>query len=134
MICQKELGAILEEEGFLPKPYLCSEGVPTIGHGLTYLTEEESTYIVEFFRLPRVERDLKQRLPWLDGSHPEVQKILIHMAFQLGVSGVCKFHNTLAAIQRESWSEAADQMLDSKWAKQTPKRANRLADRVRAIV
>lgn len=134
MLCQKELQAILQEEGFSSTPYLCTEGVPTIGHGLTSLTHDESAYIVEFFRLPAVERDLKHRLPWLDSAHPEIQKILIHMAYQIGCAGVCKFHNTLAAIQRHDYQAAADEMLDSLWAKkQSPNRAKRLSDRVRAL-
>ena len=33
-------------EGFRKKPYQCSEGVWTIGHGLTWLTEEESLHIL----------------------------------------------------------------------------------------
>ena len=33
-------------EGFRSKPYQCSEGVWTIGHGLTWITEEESLSIL----------------------------------------------------------------------------------------
>ena len=33
-------------EGFRSKPYQCSENVWTIGHGLTWITEEESLCIL----------------------------------------------------------------------------------------
>ena len=37
---------IAKNEGFRPKVYKCSEGVDTIGHGITWLTEEESLHIL----------------------------------------------------------------------------------------
>ena len=37
----------------------------------------------------------------------------------------------IANMENKNWKGAADEMLDSKWAKQTPNRANRLADIVR---
>jgi len=50
------------------------------------------------------------------------------MAFNLGVPRLLKFKKTIAAIQREDWEEAAEQMLMSKWAIQVGSRAYRLAD------
>lgn len=52
---------------------------------------------------------------------------LINMCFQMGVGGVAKFTNTLAAMLAKQWQKAHDGMLDSAWAKQTPGRANRVA-------
>jgi hypothetical protein len=50
----------------------------------------------------------------------------------MGVSGVMKFSRMWAAIRGEAWDRAADEMLDSKWAKdQTPRRAAVLAWRFR---
>ena len=53
------------------------------------------------------------------------------MVFQIGFSGVMKFRKMIANMQEKNWKGAADEMLDSLWAKQTPSRANRLADIVR---
>lgn len=133
MLCQKELDNIVSEEGFESKPYQCTSGVWTIGHGLTYLTEDESRYILEFFRLPAVEKALYKRQPWLEFAHPEVRRVMIHMAFQLGVEGVSNFKNMIAALVNHDYPLAAWEMKDSKWAKQTPARANRLADRIRLL-
>ena len=53
--------------------------------------------------------------------------VLLSMAYQMGVDGLMKFKNMWAAINRQDWDDAADQMLDSKWARQTPERAGRHA-------
>lgn len=55
------------------------------------------------------------------------QDILTSMAYQMGVSGLSKFHHMLQAVAAHDWNEAAKQMLDSTWATQTPERANRHA-------
>ena len=54
------------------------------------------------------------------------------MVFQLGMTGVSKFVNCLKAIKEEDWATAADEMLDSKWAKQTPSRAEQLSSVIRS--
>jgi len=38
-----------------------------------------------------------------------------------------KFKKALAAIRSGDWQEAHDQMLDSRWARQVPRRAEDLA-------
>lgn len=132
-IIDKEIEQILEDEGFERKPYQCSEGVWTIGHGLTFITEEESGCILKYFRLPSIFARLKSRQPWIASAHPEVQAVCLNMAFQLGVTGLSKFSNFIDALKVQDYNVAATHMLDSKWAKQTPNRANRLADRIRAL-
>jgi lysozyme len=74
-------------------------------------------------------------LPWfsmLDTSHAFVdtnprQCVLVGMAFQMGSSRLMGFHKALAAIRDEHWADAAAQMLDSDWARETPGRARRMA-------
>ena len=45
----------------------------------------------------------------------------------MGFSGVSKFKMMIKALQNRLYSEAAAQMLDSRWAKQTPNRAKELS-------
>jgi len=52
------------------------------------------------------------------------------MAFQLGQRGLSKFKNMNSAIERKEWVEAAVEMMDSRWAGQTPNRATRLQQRM----
>jgi len=133
MICQKEVPQLLLDEGFESKPYQDTLGVWTIGHSLTFLTEEESRTIVEVFRLPAIQHALFKRQPWIKGAHPVVQMVLINMAYQLGVEGVSAFKKTILALRNEDYATAGDEMVDSKWFKQTPNRAQRLINRIRGL-
>lgn len=63
----------------------------------------------------------------------EAQHILVNMCFQLGQGGLSKFKNFKVAIEDYQWQRAAEEMLDSRWAKQTPERAERLKSRMLAL-
>ena len=117
-------------EGFRSKPYQCSEGVWTIGHGLTWLTEEESLHILTG-RISQLHIKLGEKLDWYDNMPPEVQGVIIEMCYQMGFAGFTKFKKAISNMIDKNWKEAATEMLDSRWAKQTPNRANQLADIVR---
>ena len=49
------------------------------------------------------------------------------MVFQLGIGGVSKFKKMWEALSKGDYGEASVQMMDSRWAKQTPKRAESLS-------
>ena len=117
-------------EGFRSKPYQCSEGVWTIGHGFTWIAEEESLSILTG-RVSELHLKLLDDLDWYKDMPPEVQGVIIEMCFQMGFAGFRKFKKAISNMQDKDWKGAADEMLDSRWAKQTPGRANRLADIVR---
>ena len=117
-------------EGFRNKPYQCIEGVWTIGHGITWLTEEESLHILTG-RISQLHLKLLDDLDWYKEMPPEVQGCIIEMCYQLGFTGFCKFKKAIANMKDKNWKEASKEMLDSKWAKQTSNRANQLADIVR---
>ncbi len=134
------------EEGFRKEAYYCSEGYPTIGIGLKIGPKGAplSNYIFTM-SLDVAYVDLGERVTIIGGQLASNQNtlmafmkcnsarrdILKSMAYQLGFGGVCKFKKMLKAMEAEDWNEAAKQALDSRWAKQTPKRANRHADVIR---
>ena len=117
-------------EGFRSKPYQCSEGVWTIGHGITWVTEEESLHILSG-RISQLHLKLGEKLDWYDNMPPEIQGVVIEMCYQIGFTGFTKFKRAIAHMKNREWRLASDEMLDSLWAKQTPNRAKRLADIVR---
>ena len=117
-------------EGFRSKPYQCSEDVWTIGHGLTWITEEESSSILTG-RISSLHLKLLDDLDWYKDMPPEVKGVIIEMCYQMGFTGFCKFKRAIANMKDHNWKDAATEMLDSKWAKQTSNRANQLADIVR---
>lgn len=56
---------------------------------------------------------------------------LLSMCFQMGSAGLAKFTGSLPMIAAGMWSAAADALLQSAWAKQTPARAKRVTDMIR---
>lgn len=75
---------------------------------------------------------LGNALPWFHELDEARQGVLVNMAFQLGTAGLLGFKTTLKLVEARKYAEAADHMLDSKWARQTPARAKRLAQQMRS--
>ena len=63
----------------------------------------------------------------------EAQLVLANMMFNLGRPRLSRFLNLKAAVDTEDWMEASAQMMDSKWAKQVPNRAERLCSRMEKL-
>jgi lysozyme len=79
-------------------------------------------------------RALAAKLPWFTALDEARQGVLLNMAFQLGTDGLLAFTTTLGHVRAGRYAEAAEAMLDSKWAGQTPARAKRLAEQMRTGV
>lgn len=125
------LSLLIQDEGLRLKPYKDTVGKWTIGIGRNLddvgITEAEAKYLC-LNDITRVERDLDSKLPWWRGALNEKrQLVLASMCFQLGIGGVMKFPKFLAALQRGDYADAANEMRESLWAKQTPARCERLA-------
>ena len=65
--------------------------------------------------------------PWFSALNEPRQAVLISMCFQMGVNRLLGFSNTLAAVRDQHFANAAENMRQSNWAHQTPKRALRMA-------
>lgn len=59
------------------------------------------------------------------------QLVLISMAYNLGRDRLMKFQRFIGAVHRGDWHDAADEMLDSKWAPQVGSRAIVLSQMMR---
>ena len=59
--------------------------------------------------------------------------VITEMMYQMGVDGVSKFKNTLKYMKNGEWNLASVEMLDSKWAIQTPNRATKLSKVIKNI-
>ena len=62
-----------------------------------------------------------------EGLPSQAKHALSNMTFQLGKKGVSKFEGTLDLINRGDYRGASVEMLDSKWAEQTPNRAKKIS-------
>lgn len=118
------LKLIIEEEGFKSKPYLDTLGIATFGHGLTYITEKESVYIVQS-RVDNITNFLNDKYSWFSDLTSNRKAVLVSMVYQLGLVGFTKFKHMIKAIEDKDWVKASEEGLDSRWAKQTPDRAHR---------
>ena len=131
------LERIKQNEGFSEGVYQCSLGYDTIGYGFAIkdlkLSEEISTIILEQ-KVNALFRKCYDKLEWFAFQPENVQGVIVEMVFQLGFTGTMKFKKMIGHLKQRSYEGAADEMLDSKWAKiQTPLRAKRLSEIMRAV-
>lgn len=126
---------IEREEGWRAEPYYCSLNYPTIGYGFKLADKGDP---LPKFVLPKpagdawlqclidaIRSQLSTELSWMNEAR---QAIIISMAYQMGIKGVLSFGDMWAAIRKEDWPAAKAAMLDSRWRRQTPERANRHAN------
>lgn len=121
---------LIQHEGLRLKPYMDSGNTLTIGVGRNLeelgISREEALYLLHN-DINRVSRELDDNLPWWRSLSATRQKVLISMAFNLGMPGLLSFSAMLSAVESGDYSAAAEHMLDSKWASQVGNRAMELA-------
>ncbi|WMM95039.1 lysozyme [Pelagibacter phage HTVC304P] len=139
MDIEKTKEAIKKEEGFRMETYYCTEGHLTGGYGHKMLEGEvppkdkagwDKLFERDFARAVTGADDLLMICPDIDET---ARNIVVEMVYQMGAYGVSKFKGMLKALQDEDYKQASVEMLDSKWAKQTPNRAKRMAERMANI-
>ena len=96
------------------------------------ITKDEAIYLLDN-DIALVTKGLIHNLPWVDTQPDDVKRVLINMAFNMGVGGLLKFHNTLNFIKNNDYVDAANGMLASIWAKEVGARAIRLSDILKNI-
>lgn len=128
---------LVRDEGVVLHEYKDHLGYSTIGIGRLIdkrkgggITRDEAEYLLAN-DVKKVMAQVRHELPWSAKLDDARQGVLLNMAFQMGISGLLGFRNTLAMIQRGDYVGAARGMLNSKWAKQTPARCRRLSEQMR---
>lgn len=113
------------------------KGYPTIGVGFMIdkskggrIPDAVISYWLDYEINERM-KAVQEKLPWIVNLDEARQGVLLNMAFQMGVNGLLGFKNTLAMVKNAEYNKAADGMLNSLWAKQTPARAKRLSEQMR---
>ena len=125
---------LIRHEGLRLKPYKDTVGKLTIGVGRNLddvgITEQEAMILLDN-DIERTKLDLLKALPWINKIDSVRQDVLINMAFNMGIGGLLGFKNTLASVQSGNYADAADKMLQSKWAGQVGLRASELSNMMR---
>lgn len=141
MISEEQVTALLvADEGEILHAYEDHLGYLTIGVGILIdkrkgggITQEESRYLLRN-RIRKRIAELESRFEWWNALDPVRQQALVCMAFQLGTNGVANFRKMCNALSVRDYETAAREALDSNWAKQTPARAQRMAQILRSGV
>jgi len=134
-----------KEEGFRAKPYYCSENYPTIGYG-----EKIGGKYEPLPDVCTIEIDAYKKMISMCAANektflnnPDLYRCYFHLndarksvmlsiAYQIGIYGVLKFKKMLAALVVADFNRAADEMLNSLAARQTPARWARNAAQIRS--
>jgi len=133
--------------------YICSNGLDTVGIGhLITGNESFDSYagISDNLANKQLELDLEKHLASAKnlarkqgmeiGGNYVVQRFMTELCFNIGAKGYSKFKNGLkkltSAVNGDgqfTYNDAADEHLDSQWARQVKGRANEMVDTLRKL-
>lgn len=133
MLTDQEIAEYVKgHEGLSLMPYYCTANKLSIGIGRNLedrgISREEALFLfgndlrLAVSDLYRIFREDWKTFP------DNVQLALIDMMFQLGLTRFCGFKKTIEYLKAGNWKEAAREMMDSKYARQVPKRAEENRD------
>ena len=122
---------LIRHEGLRLTVYDCPAGYKTIGVGRNIeqkgITESEALYLLDN-DIGYFTEQLEENLIGFQELSEDKKAVLVNMAFNLGVNGLLKFKNMLAAVTEERWEDASSEMLNSRWADQVGNRAIELSE------
>ena len=140
----KLLESVKKHEGFRDTVYRDTLNKRTVGFGHLCVEDhwDDNKEYSEKYLMKVLKDDLKNAIqgaeelcsdcPDLDDLAKET---IVEMIFQLGKTGVSKFRNMWKALKHDppNYEQASIEMLDSRWAKQTPGRAKEMSDHMRSL-
>ena len=138
------LASVKKHEGYRNKVYLDTLGKRTVGVGHLCVEDfwEDDKEYEEKFLMTILEHDLQTAIKGAKDLMSEngcmdmdeiAEELIIEMIFQLGKTGVSKFRNMWKHLSALEYASAASEMLDSRWAKQTPNRAQNMSAEMAAL-
>ena len=134
----KLIESVKKHEGFRNSVYNDTLGKRTVGFGHLCVEdhwEDNKAYDKKYLE-DILEKDLQYAINQGESMcqdhkiSDDAKFLIIEMIFQLGSMGVQKFRKMWDALKEDppNYFEAHVQMLDSRWAKQTPNRAGEMAE------
>lgn len=122
-----------DHEGLRLKAYQCTAGKTTIGYGRNLddrgIDADEAELLLDR-DVGEAIRDLA-KFPFWNVLTERRKAALIDMRFCLGPHRFRQFRKMLGALEAAEYEEAAVQLLDSRFAQQTGRRADNLAKMLR---
>ena len=138
----KLIESVKKHEGFRDVVYRDTLNKRTVGFG--HLCVEDHWEDGKKYDKEYLEKILKEDLQYAINQgegmcqdlkiSDDAKFLIIEMIFQLGSAGVQKFRKMWDALKEEppNYFEAHVQMLDSRWAKQTPNRAGEMSEKMQS--
>ena len=128
---EKKLTAqLIRDEDLRLKPYRCISGKLTIGVGRNLddkgILREEALYLLQN-DVDEVRQDLVSQFPWMRDLDEARFGAFVNLAFNMGITGLKTFVNTLQHARHGHWDKVAVNLLKSKYASQVGDRAKRIA-------
>lgn len=134
---EREKEELKADEGLRLKAYTDTRGNWTIGYGHLLKSkpvadwsqaEADEAFNEDF---ENAETGAAQAVPFFSALDGPRKGALVNMAFNMGSAGLAGFHGMLNAMNSGDWDTAALHLMNSRYARQVGKRAQRLAYRIR---
>ena len=131
----KLIEQLKRHEGIRTHAYLCTNGKITAGVGRN-LDEDGgiglSVSEIEFLLANDIQRCRLEleAFSWFDDLDAVRQDAMINMCFNLGMTRLLGFKKALARMAEANYEYAANEFLDSLWARQVGNRADEIADMI----
>tara|TARA_R100000388_G_scaffold65902_1_gene47874 strand:- start:649 stop:1074 length:426 start_codon:yes stop_codon:yes gene_type:complete len=132
----KLIEQLKRHEGVRTHAYQCTANMTTVGVGRNIdedgglgLSIDEIEFLLEN-DIRRCKQELIT-LPWFSQIDSVRQDALINMCFNLGMTRLLGFKNALTAMSVGDYDTAADEFMDSRWAKQVGRRAEEVCTMIR---
>ncbi|MDD2896909.1 MAG: glycoside hydrolase family protein [Aliarcobacter sp.] len=110
--------SVKKSENVKLKVYLCPKQKHTIGWGRN-LDDRGITMIEADTMLERdlldIKLELEDKIKFFHNLDDIRQNVLIEMAYNMGVSHLLEFKNTLKFMEKSDFINASEEMLNSKW-------------------
>lgn len=123
---EKLLDMLIRHEDLKLKPYRDSVGKLTIGIGRNLddvgLTKEEAIFLCQN-NIRECQVQLAIRFPWYSSLCEARQDVLVDMVFNLGMGGFLQFRKMIDALEYGHFEIAANEMIESQWARQVGQRS-----------
>jgi len=131
MNLNKAIEEIKVNEGFREHVYPDTLGHLTIGYGFALKDLKLDKHVAEAILRSKITdliMEIYERMPWFASMPDGVQSAILDMCYQLGLAGFMKFKKTIHHLIDKDWERASQEVLNSKYAMQTPARAKKVSE------
>lgn len=121
---------LIKDEGAMLDVYTDTTGHISVGIGRNLADKgirPDEMWLMYKNDLKEAEQELYNKWPWMVGLDQVRTEVMINMSFNMGITVLSQFKNTVNYIKAGDYEKAAYGMRHSKWYKQVGERAERLA-------